>query len=56
MTYLSNKMKQLKKQIDRIAPTNHNVLIIGPTGAEPEFIASDIHELSGRNGSFISFN
>jgi len=56
VTYFSNKMKLLKKQIDRISPTNHNILIIGPRGSEPIFIASDIHKFSGRKGSFISFN
>jgi DNA-binding NtrC family response regulator len=41
-------MDRVKKIIDRIAPTDSNVLILGETGTGKELVARRIHELSRR--------
>jgi two-component system, NtrC family, nitrogen regulation response regulator NtrX len=48
---------QLRQAIDRVAPTNSRVLIVGPSGAGKELAARTLHQLSGRaNGPFIVIN
>lgn len=44
-------------QIERVAPTKANVLILGETGVGKEVVAESIHQLSTfRSGPFISVN
>lgn len=48
---------QLKLVIERVAPTNSRVLIVGPSGSGKEIAARMIHALSARaNGPFIVIN
>jgi two-component system nitrogen regulation response regulator NtrX len=48
---------QLRQAIDRVAPTNSRVLVVGPSGAGKELAARTLHQLSGRaNGPFIVIN
>jgi transcriptional regulator with GAF, ATPase, and Fis domain len=50
-------MKDVYKRIDKIAPTDISVLIIGDTGTGKELIAKEIHRRSPRvKGPFISIN
>ena len=50
-------MSQLRQAIDRVAPTNSRVLIVGPSGAGKELAARTLHKSSGRaNGPFIVIN
>lgn len=53
----SSSVKQLRLDIDRIAPTNSRILITGPSGSGKEVIARQIHEHSPRHsGPFVTIN
>src|SRR5690242_10161053 len=53
----SAAMSQLRQAIDRVAPTNSRVMIVGPSGAGKELAARTMHDLSARkSGPFIVIN
>ena len=53
----SEKMKIIAETIDRIAPTDISVLVIGPSGSGKELVAKAIHENSSRlKGRFVAIN
>src|SRR3974390_1973492 len=53
----SAAIAQLRQAIDRVAPTNSRVLVVGPSGAGKELAARTLHQMSGRaNGPFIVIN
>ncbi len=53
----SEPIKRIMEQIDRVAPTDSSVLIIGETGVGKELVAKAIHNGSTRkNGPFIPVN
>src|ERR1700734_85447 len=48
---------QLRQTIEKVAPTNSRVLIVGPSGSGKELAARTIHAHSGRvNGPFVVIN
>lgn len=50
-------MNQLRMTIERVAPTNSRVLIVGPSGSGKEIVARMIHAQSARtNGPFVVIN
>ena len=50
-------MNQLRTTIDRVAPTNSRVLIVGPSGSGKEIVARMIHAQSARaSGPFTVIN
>jgi two-component system nitrogen regulation response regulator NtrX len=50
-------MNQLRTTIDRVAPTNSRVLIIGPSGSGKEIVARMIHGQSARaSGPYVVIN
>lgn len=53
----SSQMKELIKLVERVAPIDINVLILGETGTGKSALAKNIHRISSRqNGPFISIN
>jgi len=54
----SNEMKRIKRLVERVAPTDANVLISGESGTGKEMIAADIHRLSDKSviKPYIKFN
>ena len=53
----STAINQLRQTIDKVAPTNSRILIVGPSGAGKELAARTIHALSGRSqGPFVVIN
>src|SRR5690606_21048268 len=48
---------QLRQTIERVAPTNSRIMILGPSGAGKEMVARAIHAASSRaNGPFVTVN
>jgi DNA-binding NtrC family response regulator len=55
--YKSETMNLLMKMIDRVAPSQANILILGESGTGKELIAHAIHERSNRKGKpFVAIN
>ncbi|MDP3897619.1 MAG: sigma-54 dependent transcriptional regulator [Mesorhizobium sp.] len=53
----SPAMNQLRQTIERVAPTNSRIMIIGPSGCGKEMVARAIHANSARaGGPFVSVN
>ncbi len=57
MIYKSDIMTQLMKMIERVSPSQANVLIMGESGTGKELIARAVHEKSQRrNKPFVAIN
>ncbi|MNK11933.1 Transcriptional regulatory protein ZraR [compost metagenome] len=57
IVYQSEVMASLMKMIDRVSPSQANILVLGESGTGKELIARSIHERSGRkNKPFIAIN
>lgn len=53
----SNAMKEVKNMIEKVAPTDARVLILGPNGSGKELVARAIHDQSTRaQGPFVEVN
>jgi two-component system nitrogen regulation response regulator NtrX len=53
----SPAINQLRQTVDRVAPTNSRILIVGPSGAGKELAARTLHGLSARaGGPFVVIN
>ena len=53
----SSAINQLRHVIEKVAPTNSRILIVGPSGSGKELTARTIHALSGRaDGPFVVIN
>jgi two-component system nitrogen regulation response regulator NtrX len=53
----SPSINQLRQAVEKIAPTNSRIMIVGPSGAGKELAARHLHGLSGRaQGPFIVIN
>lgn len=50
-------VSQLRQTIERVAPTNSRIMILGPSGSGKELVARIIHKKSTRNaGPFVVLN
>jgi two-component system nitrogen regulation response regulator NtrX len=50
-------MNHLRQTIERVAPSNSRVMILGPSGSGKELVARAIHRLSARaEGPFVTLN
>ncbi|QDK38860.1 sigma-54-dependent Fis family transcriptional regulator [Bdellovibrio sp. NC01] len=57
IVYTSEVMGSMMKMIDRVAPSQANILVLGESGTGKELIARSIHERSGRkNKPFVAIN
>ena len=53
----SGAMQHLRQTIDKVAPTNSRILIVGPSGSGKELAARTIHALSARRAApFVVIN
>jgi formate hydrogenlyase transcriptional activator len=53
----SAALRKVLKQVETVAPTNSNVLILGETGTGKELIARAIHDFSSRRpNTFVTLN
>lgn len=53
----SEPVKEMRQMIDKVAPTDARVLIIGPNGSGKELVAKSLHENSKRaNGPMVEVN
>jgi two-component system nitrogen regulation response regulator NtrX len=53
----SSAMNQLRQTVEKVAPTNSRVLIIGSSGSGKEMVARAVHRLSARRaGPFVVVN
>jgi two-component system nitrogen regulation response regulator NtrX len=54
---MSSGMTHLRQTIERVAPTNSRIMIIGPSGSGKEMVARAIHaQSSRRTGPFVTLN
>ncbi|MCB2091267.1 MAG: sigma-54-dependent Fis family transcriptional regulator [Alphaproteobacteria bacterium] len=49
----SSALKDIQLMIERAAPTDANVLIVGENGTGKELVARELHRLSNRNGEIF---
>jgi len=52
----SPAIRDLRRQIAALAPTDVDILVHGETGAGKEIVARALHALSGRHGPFVALN
>ncbi len=53
----SPAINQLRQAVEKIAPTNSRIMIVGPSGSGKELAARHLHSLSGRSsGPFVVIN
>src|SRR5881394_1267576 len=53
----SPSINQLRQAVDKIAPTNSRIMIVGPSGSGKELAARHLHALSARaGGPFVVIN
>ncbi len=50
------RSQALWRELDKVAPSEASVLILGETGTGKEIIARELHSRSGRTGPFIAVN
>jgi DNA-binding NtrC family response regulator len=49
-------MDRIAADVERIAPTELNVMLLGESGTGKEVVAKELHRVSGRRGNFCAIN
>ncbi|MEJ2407115.1 MAG: sigma-54 dependent transcriptional regulator [Candidatus Thiodiazotropha sp.] len=52
----SEKMQQLYRMLQQVAPARSNIFIVGETGTGKELVAHALHQASAREGLFVPIN
>jgi DNA-binding NtrC family response regulator len=52
----SAAIREVRRQIMRVAPADVTVFLQGPTGSGKELVAEALHLMSGRHGKYVEFN
>ena len=53
---VSPQLRQLHRTLERLAPSNLPVLLVGETGVGKDYLARAMHRLGGRAGAFVHAN
>ncbi|HUW54834.1 MAG TPA: sigma-54 dependent transcriptional regulator [Rhodanobacter sp.] len=53
---ISDKMRELYRLVQQVAPARSNIFIAGETGTGKELVARALHRASGRSGLFVPIN
>jgi sigma-54-specific transcriptional regulator len=54
--FVDGRSRRIISQLERVAPSEASILIVGETGTGKEVIAQQIHRRSGRFGPFVAVN
>ncbi|WP_375287659.1 PEP-CTERM-box response regulator transcription factor [Sphingomonas sp.] len=50
------EMMKVMRTVERVAPANVSVMLLGASGSGKELLARGLHETSGRRGAFVAIN
>jgi DNA-binding NtrC family response regulator len=50
------QIDRIVAELERVAPSELNVMLLGPSGTGKEVVASELHRLGGRGGHFVALN
>jgi sigma-54 dependent transcriptional regulator len=56
LVFSDPRSQAILEHLQRVAPTEATVLVIGETGTGKELVARHVHECSGRSGPFVAIN
>ncbi|MFT4045866.1 MAG: sigma-54 dependent transcriptional regulator [Solimonas sp.] len=56
LVFADPRSREILGYLERVAPSEAPVLIVGETGTGKELVARHIHQLSGRRGPFVAVN
>jgi sigma-54 dependent transcriptional regulator len=54
--FIDARSRRIISQLERVAPSEASILIVGETGTGKEVIAQQVHRRSGRSGPFVAVN
>lgn len=56
MVFADPRSQALWRELDKVAPSQASVLVLGETGTGKEIVARELHARSRRNGPFVAVN